>query len=253
MVKKLPPRARHNFRKINSSQKKCSQKQVLNKLLERSKFTISGDTISLSNNQLKCVKINTCPKFEVPKPVKLGERPAEEIEYKDLTNQTLDRLVQAKACLSPSLKIKPLDIEWLKDENVEKQPAKPSSAPIEEDQSDDIPDLVQEMESDVVPEVTEPSQSYKNPNSTNVVPTASSIEKPKKKKGCKRKLQLAINNDNDDDEDTENFLNKANVLSTPTSTSGDQDSSNADKLVKQMKQKSILSFFKSPPSSATCK
>ena len=183
--------------------------------------------------------------------MKLGERPAEEIEYKDLTNQTLDRLVQAKACLSPSLKIKPLDIEWLKDENVEKQPAKPSSAPIEEDQSDDIPDLVEEMESDVVPEVTEPSQSYKNPSSTNVVPTASSIEKPKKKKGCKRKLQLAINHD--DDEDTENFLNKANVLSTPTSTSGDQDSSNADKLVKQMKQKSILSFFKSPPSSATCK
>ena len=185
--------------------------------------------------------------------MKLGERPAEEIEYKDLTNQTLDRLVQAKACLSPSLKIKPLDIEWLKDENVEKQPAKPSAAPIEEDQSDDIPDLVEEMESDgIIPEVTAPSQSYNNSSSTNVVPTASSIEKPKKKKGCKRKLQLAINND-DADEDTENFLNKANVLSTPTSTSGDQDSSNADKLVKQMKQKSILSFFKSPPSSATCK
>lgn len=111
MIIKMPPRAKHNFRKIQQM-KKSSQRNVLAKLLTKSRITISsdlGEQINLSSSSLSA-RVKVCPKFEIPKPVKLGPRPEEEEEYKDIAIQTIEKIVQEKASLKPILKIPKMEV-----------------------------------------------------------------------------------------------------------------------------------------------
>ena len=129
----MPPRAKHNFRKIHLM-KKSSQCKVLAHLLTKSHISISASShikpevhhitgsssadrksisvsystekINLSSNlssSLLSASVKVCPKFEIPKPVKLGARSEEK--------QTIhEKIVQEKACLQPILKIPKVEV-----------------------------------------------------------------------------------------------------------------------------------------------
>ena len=129
----MPPRAKHNFRKIHLM-KKSSQCKVLAHLLTKSHISISTSShikpevhqitgssstdrksisvsysteqINLSSNlssSLLSASVKVCPKFEIPKPVKLGARSEEK--------QTIhEKIVQEKACLQPILKIPKVEV-----------------------------------------------------------------------------------------------------------------------------------------------
>ena len=129
----MPPRAKHNFRKIHLM-KKSSQCKVLAHLLTKSHISISASShikpevhqitgrssadrksisvsysteqINLSSNlssSLLSASVRVCPKFEIPKPVNLGARPEDK--------QTIhEKIVQEKACLQPILKIPKVEV-----------------------------------------------------------------------------------------------------------------------------------------------
>ena len=119
IIKKMPPRAKHNFRKIHLM-KKSSQCKVLAHLLTKSHISISAsasshikpevsystEQINLSSNlssSLLSASVKVCPKFEIPEPVKLGARSEEK--------QTIhEKIVQEKACLQPILKIPKVEV-----------------------------------------------------------------------------------------------------------------------------------------------
>ena len=135
IIKKMPPRAKHNFRKIHLM-KKSSQCKVLAHLLTKSHISISAsasshikpevhqitgssstdrksisvsystEQINLSSNlssSLLSASVRVCPKFEIPKPVMLGARSEEK--------QTIhEKIVQEKACLQPILKIPKVEV-----------------------------------------------------------------------------------------------------------------------------------------------
>ena len=111
MIIKMPPRAKHNFRKIQQL-KKSSQRNVLAKLLTKSRITISASNsgeqqINLSSSSFSA-SAKACPKFEIPKPVKLG--PRHEEVYKDIAIQTIEKIVQEKACLKPILRLPKIEL-----------------------------------------------------------------------------------------------------------------------------------------------
>ena len=99
--------------------KKSSQCKVLAHLLTKSHISISASSdsrrteqINLSSHlssSLLSARVRVCPKFEIPKPVKLGSRPEEEV-YKDIAVQTIEKIVQEKAYLKPILRLPKIEL-----------------------------------------------------------------------------------------------------------------------------------------------
>lgn len=102
VVKNMPPRAKHNF--VRVKQKKSSRKVVMQKLLERTTFKVSGNRITLSSSQVHA-SVQICPNFEVPKPVKLFKC------VKESSKELAEKLVDGNVELNPILGLTHVQVE----------------------------------------------------------------------------------------------------------------------------------------------
>ena len=227
----MPPRAKHNFKSIR--EKKSSQRKLLSKLLNKSQIKVTGDLVTLSNKTM-CASVKICPKFEIPRPVKLGARPE---EYKDLASQTFEKIVQNNASLSPSIRLKRLDPPQrnLNAENIVNETPQRNLNAEKAVNENDVFETNQIINDD-----------KENTHDTQTGDIPSSISPKKKHQGCKRKILDTIENSNSADHEI-SFPNIENddEISFPKMIGLETD----DKMVKTKKQKSILNYFNARPSS----
>ena len=73
VVKKMPPTPKHHFRKIRSTTKKTTDKQIAKDVLKKTHFTVSGNTLSFSvkSKQLFASFELSNKKFDIPMAVKV--------------------------------------------------------------------------------------------------------------------------------------------------------------------------------------
>ena len=249
MIIKMPPRAKHNFRKIQQL-KKSSQRNVLAKLLTKSRITISasnsGEQINLSSSSFSA-SAKACPKFEIPKPVKLG--PRDEEVYKDIAIQTIEKIVQEKACLKPILRLPKIELfpneinEDIKEStaigsNVEEKEDLESDESKCKQTADNVKKEILERDESESKQTADKAVLTDNLNTLNTQ-TATLIISPKKKNmGCKRKLQLEVLEDDERE-----------VSAKIICLNDDLEEDEEEKSIK-MKQKSILNYFNTRPTNS---
>ena len=102
VVKKLPPRAKHSFKKIQS--KKCLKKVQLKKVLQNSTFSVKNGKIQLDSKMLNSLSVNICPNYEIPKAVKLGNSE----DGLDPATKAFEKHVENDEIFNPILALKPL-------------------------------------------------------------------------------------------------------------------------------------------------
>ena len=101
VVKKLPPRAKHSFKKIQT--KKCLKRVQLKKVLQNSEFSVKNGKIQF-DSKIFSASVNICPNYEIPNAVKLGN--AE--DGLDPATKAFEKHVQADETFNPILALKPL-------------------------------------------------------------------------------------------------------------------------------------------------
>ena len=105
VVQKLPPRAKHSFKKVQVKKSgKKSANANMKQILTKFTFNVKSSKIQAASKGLNAISVDVCPNFEVPYPVQVGTSE----DGLDPATKAFEKHVQSTHTFSPILALRPI-------------------------------------------------------------------------------------------------------------------------------------------------